>query len=58
MQLDCKLFKKTFTAKDSGEIKEYYVLQFPLYDGEKLEITIKSDKARLLAMANALEKKD
>ena len=56
MNLDCKLFKKTFTAKDSGEFKEYYVLQFPLYNDEKLEIPIKSDKAKMLIMANAIEK--
>lgn len=56
MQLDCKLFKKTFKI-ESGEDREYYVLQFPLYDNEKLEITIKSDKARLLALANSLDKK-
>lgn len=56
MNLDCKLYKKTFTAKDSGEQKEYYVLQFPLYNDEKLEIPIKSDKAKMLTMASAISK--
>lgn len=54
MNLDCKLFKKTFTTKE-GELREYYVLKFPLANNEELEIPIKSDKAKLLAMSKALE---
>ena len=56
MNLDCKLFKKTFTTKE-GELKEYYVIQFPLANNETLEIPIKSDKAKLLSMSKALESK-
>lgn len=55
MSLDCKLYKKTFTTKE-GELREYYVLQFPLVNNETLEIPIKSDKAKLLSMSHALEK--
>ena len=55
VSLDCKLYKKTFTTKE-GELREYYVLQFPLVNNETLEIPIKSDKAKLLSMSHALEK--
>lgn len=56
MNLDCKLFKKTFKTED-GQTKEYYVLKFELVDNETLEIPLKSDKAKLLAMSKSLELK-
>ena len=50
MDYKCKLVKKTFTTKE-GEVREYYVLQFDILGSEKLEITIKSDKAKLLLLS-------
>ena len=57
MDLKCKLVKKTFTA-ENGEVREYHVLQFDLVDDEKLEITIKGDKAKLLTMSSKLKMPD
>lgn len=57
MDFSCKLVKKTFSAKDTGEIKEYYALVFDLADGSKIEQTLKSDKAKLLIMSYNLAKK-
>lgn len=50
MDLKCKLVKKTFTV-ESGEVREYYVLEFSIADNETLEITIKKDKAQLLLLS-------
>lgn len=50
MNFNCKLVKKTF-AGDNGEVREYYVLEFPILDDEKMEITIKKDKAHLLMLS-------
>ena len=50
MDFNCKLVKKTFTTKDN-ETREYYVLQFNILKDEVLEITIKSDKAKLLMLS-------
>lgn len=50
MDLNCKLVKKTFTAQN-GEVREYFVLEFPLTQDETLEITIKKDKAQLLLLS-------
>lgn len=56
-----KLVKKNFTDSD-GHKREYYVLSIPLfsYDGteeENIEITIKSDKAKLILMSESLKLK-
>lgn len=56
-----KLVKKNFTDSD-GYKREYYVLSIPLfsYDGtqeENIEITIKSDKAKLILMSEILKLK-
>lgn len=51
-----KLNKKTF-IDSNGELHEYYVLQFELYGGEVLEITVKGDKAKLLIMSQELNNK-
>lgn len=53
MDLKCKLVKKTFTA-DNGEVRIYHVLVFDLTNEEKLEITIKGDKAKLLILNEKL----
>lgn len=50
MDLKCKLVKKTFTT-ENGEVREYYVLEFLLANDEKLEITIKKDKAQLILLS-------
>ena len=50
MKFDCKLVKKTFAA-ENGEVRAYYVLEFPIVDNEKMEITIKKDKAQLLMLS-------
>lgn len=50
MEYKCKLVKKTFTTKEN-EAREYYVLQFNILEDETLEITIKSDKAKLLLLS-------
>lgn len=50
MDLKCKLVKKTFTS-ENGEVREYFVLEFPIADNETMEITIKKDKAQLLLLS-------
>ncbi|MBO5375319.1 MAG: hypothetical protein J6A52_00540 [Bacilli bacterium] len=57
MDLNCKLVKKTFNAKDTGEVREYYSLVFNLADGSTIEQTVKSDKAKILIMSYNLSKK-
>ena len=57
MNLDCKLFEKTFNTPE-GEPRKYYVLEFKLADGSPLEVTLKGDKAKLLIMShNFISKK-
>lgn len=53
MELKCKLIEKAFKS-DDGESRNYYVLSFELADGSNLEVTIKSDKAKLLKLSNNL----
>lgn len=53
MELQCKLVKKTFTA-ENGEVREYYVLEFPIAENDTLSITIKKDKAQLLFLSQKL----
>lgn len=55
MNFDCKLVKKAFTTKE-GNSQEYYVIEIPLADGSTCDITIKSDKAKLLIMSYNLNK--
>lgn len=50
MDIKCKLVKKTFTA-ENGEVRDYFVLEFPIADNETMEITIKKDKAHLLLLS-------
>lgn len=54
MEIVGKLLKKTFVT-DKGEALDYYVVQFPLNDEESIEVKIKSDKAKLLIMAEQLK---
>lgn len=54
MEIVGKLVKKEFTTPD-GQVKEYYVLSIPLVGNEKMEITIKSDKAKLLIMSETIK---
>ena len=54
MEIVGKLVKKEFTTSD-GQVKEYYVLLIPLVGNEKMEITIKSDKAKLLIMSETIK---
>lgn len=56
MELICKLIEKTFTDKD-GIAHPYQVLSFELFDGSKVEIPIKKDKAKLLILSTALDNK-
>lgn len=56
MELICKLIEKTFVDKD-GVNHPYNVLSFDLYDGSKIEIPIKGDKAKLLKLSNSLDNK-
>lgn len=56
MELICKLIEKTFTDKD-GVVHPYQVLSFELYDGSRLDIPIKGDKAKLLKLSNSLDNK-
>lgn len=56
MRLQCELVKKTFTDKD-GQTREYNALVFTLADGSTLDVTIKSDKAKLLAMSHNVANK-
>lgn len=54
MNLNCKLVKKTFKT-DDGKEQEYYVLLFDLADDSSLEVSLKSDKAKLLIMSYNLQ---
>lgn len=56
MEIIGKLCKKEFTT-ETGEVREYYVLSIPLYGNETIEISIKSDKAKLLIMSENLRNK-
>ena len=50
MKLECKLVEKAFTDKD-GQTRSYNALVFNLADGSTLDVTIKSDKAKLLKLS-------
>lgn len=54
MEVVGKLIKKEFTT-ENGEVREYYVLSIPLFGNETIEITIKSDKAKLLIMSETIK---
>lgn len=56
MNLNCQLVKKSFTT-ENGNKQDYYVLVFDLADSSTLEVTLKSDKAKLLIMSYNLNKK-
>lgn len=55
MEIVGKLVKKNFTV-ESGEVRDYYVIEYSLVDGSKLEVPLKGDKAKLLLMSLAIEK--
>lgn len=57
MKLECKLAKRDFTT-DDGNKREYYVIQFELFDGQVVDIPIKGDKAKLLILDQAIQRKD
>lgn len=57
MEMECKLVKKDFTTED-GQVRNYYVIEFILADGQALDIPIKGDKAKLLIMSVALQRKE
>lgn len=52
MELKCKLLEKSFNGSD-GNTHFYYVLSFNLIDGSTLEVSLKSDKAKLLKISNS-----
>lgn len=54
MEVIGKLLHKSFIS-DKGEVIEYYVIEFPLDDENTIETKIKSDKAKLLIMADQLK---
>lgn len=56
MELRCKLIEKSFNDAD-GKSHAYYVLSFDLADGSNLEVSVKSDKAKLLKLSNNLNDK-
>lgn len=47
---------KKITTEIDGKQIEYYVLERELVNGEKMRVTIKGDKAKLLLMSLAVEK--
>lgn len=53
MEFKCKLVEKTFTDKERNN-HTYYALVFKLNTGDELEVTIKSDKAKLLKLSNSI----
>lgn len=55
MNIDAKLVEKTFTTKDTGEVRKYYAIELPLVDGTNLEVTLKSDKAKIFLMSEKLK---
>lgn len=55
MKLECKLVEKTFTDND-GNSRSYNALVFDLVDGSTLDVTIKSDKAKLLKLSSNVNK--
>lgn len=55
MEIIGKLVKKNFTV-ETGEVRDYYVIEYSLVDGSKLEVSLKGDKAKLLLMSLAIEK--
>ena len=57
MPIESKLIKKEFTTED-GIKREYYVIEYELVDGQVLDIPIKGDKAKLLIMSIALQRKE
>ena len=54
MEIVGRLLKKTFVT-DKGEAIDYFVVEFPLNGEENIEVKIKSDKAKLLIMAEELK---
>lgn len=54
MNLNCKLVEKTFNDAE-GKPHNYYTLVFKLADNSDLEVTLKSDKAKLLKLSNNVD---
>lgn len=54
MKVDFELLEKSFTS-DEGKPIKYYVLSRQLIDGSTIEVSIKSDKAKLLLMSLKIE---
>lgn len=55
MKVEASVIKKHFTT-ENGEVREYYAISIPLINGETVEITLKSDKAKLILLSQALSK--
>lgn len=55
MKLNIELIEKTFTDEE-GKIHPYNVLAYTLYDNSKLELPIKSDKAKLIRLSENMSK--
>lgn len=55
MKIEVELEKKSFKREDGTEI-EYYVLKKQLVDKTILEVPVKTDKAKLLLLSQAVEK--
>ena len=54
MKVNGLLTKKTFTT-DSGEVRDYYVLQIVLSNGESVEVPVKKDKALIIILSNEID---
>ena len=55
MKVEMELEKKSFKREDGTDI-EYYVLKKVLVDKTTLEVPVKTDKAKLLLLSQAVEK--
>lgn len=55
MEVTGKLIKKQF-VNENGEPIEYYVVTFDLVNGDKLDVKLKNDKAKLLLLSQSIEK--
>lgn len=55
MKVEMELEKKSFKKEDGTDI-EYYVLKKVLVDKTTLEVPVKTDKAKLLLLSQAVEK--
>lgn len=55
MKLNFELLEKTF-EDENGQKHPYNVLAYTLYDNSKIELPIKSDKAKLIRLSENMSK--